>query len=291
MTSAGNYLIAAGFVAAATGGLYGLAVGRPEMVVLSVLLAIGYSVAGYLLVSKRDAAFTPALALSGVLVVATLGVLRPEVARFLQREFAYFIVFPALGILLALAGAHLLAYGLARRNGRVLWPARGTEAVSPLLVLAAMLPVLNAFVLLYVSREDGTASTLVVASAIASAVATALGGITSSIRRHPRFTLLGAGVGFLANVAFLFQFAPLVPRDVGYWGQLNALAGMLLCGFPLAMSVVAWVELESAKRGAAPASAPPAASPSGVAPPMLAAPPAAPAAPAVAGTPGERRES
>ncbi len=261
LSAAGNALIAAGFVAAAVGGLYGLARFAPGMVVLSVLLVIGYSVAGYLLLSRREPAFRPAAGLAAVLVLATLWVFRPDVARFLDPQFAYFLAFPALAYLLAYAAAHLAGYALARRNTRVLWPPRGTEAVLPLLLASAAAPVLSAFLLLHDLRATGAddaSAVLIVGGALLAAATTMLGGVASSVRRHPKFTLVGAAAGFGASVIFLFQFAGRgrtgVAFDYGgvpeipYVGQVYALAGMLLAGFPLAMSVVAWVELEAAKR-------------------------------------------
>lgn len=251
LSSAGGLLLAAGFVAAATGGLYGLAAYRPGLVVLSVLLVMGYSVTGYLLLSRRDAAFTPAAVMSTVLLVATLWLFESGVVTVFGPEFTFFLLFPALATLLALAGANLVAYALARRNRRVLWPARGVGAASGLLQAAAVAPVLGVFVLLYLgggARPGTFEAGVAVALAIGAAVASAAGGLLAGIKRHPRFPLVGGSVGFLANVLLLFEFSARGP--VGYLGQVIALAGMLVAAFPVASSVVAWVELEAAKREA-----------------------------------------
>src|SRR5438270_5651386 len=78
LANAGGLLVAAGCIAAFTGGMGGLARTEPGTVVLSVLLLIGYGVVGYLLMSRGSRHFEFVLPATAVLVLFTLFVLRTD---------------------------------------------------------------------------------------------------------------------------------------------------------------------------------------------------------------------
>src|SRR5438552_320263 len=92
LSNAGGLLMAAGCLAAFTGGMYGLAHTEPGLVVLSVLLLIGYGVVGYLLMTRGAAHFQFVLPASAVLVLLTLFVLRTDKGGFLA-SVAYLFQF------------------------------------------------------------------------------------------------------------------------------------------------------------------------------------------------------
>ncbi|HWH08277.1 MAG TPA: hypothetical protein VNX21_03690 [Candidatus Thermoplasmatota archaeon] len=242
LSNAGGLLMLAGGLATLTGGLYGLARQEPGIVVLSILLLIGYGVVGYLLMSRGARHFNVALPGAAVLVLATLFLFR----RTPTSDFGgRFFLDPALTLVLAFAGGALLTHALEEALDRVEWPTRPPRNVGTLLFVAAYAPVWNAFVLLeWMVRPSAWATVLVVGASAAAAIACVVGGHAANRRRHPAVTLAGASAGFLACVLYLFQFMlGGGNRDLAFFGQLNALLGLVLSGLPIAIAAVAWIQL------------------------------------------------
>src|SRR5438067_10358260 len=105
LSNAGSLLMAAGFIAAFTGGMYGLAHTQPGLVVLSVLLLIGYGVVGYLLVSRGPTHFQFVLPASAVLVLFPLLVLRTDRGDILDSGLSNDLcLYPTLALILSFAG-------------------------------------------------------------------------------------------------------------------------------------------------------------------------------------------
>lgn len=243
LTNAGGLLMLAGGIATLTGGLYGLATQKPGIVVLSVLLLIGYGVVGYLLVSRGARHFNLVLPGSAVLVLATLYLFH---AAPTEEFGGPLFLHPALALVLAFAGGALLTHAMEETMDRVAWPTKPPASVGTLLLVAAYAPVWNAFVLLeWMRSPTAWASVLVIGASVAASLACIVGGHAANRRRHPAITLAGAAAGFLASVLFLFQFMlGGGNEDLAFFGELNALLGLVLTGLPIAIATVAWIQLK-----------------------------------------------
>ena len=253
LSTAGGLLMAAGGIAAFTGGSYGLAHTRPGLIVFSVLLLMGYGVVGYLLMNRGRRYFQVALPSASILVLATLALFQSQMNVFLDEEVFRFVLEPALTLLLAFAGGAMLTHVIEETTERVKWPGKGAASLNTLLHLAAYAPVWNAFTLLYLmgGRATPAWSLLVVGGSVLVAVGCVVGGYAAARGNHPGFTVVGAGLGFLASVLFLFQFMlGGGARDVSFFGQFNALLGLILTGLPAAIGMVAWIQAATDEPGA-----------------------------------------
>jgi hypothetical protein len=242
LPNAGALLILAGALATLTGGLYGLSVQSPGIVVLSVLLLIGYGVVGYLLVTRGTRHFGLALPGAAILVLATLFLFR---ATPTDEYGGQLLLHPAVTLVLAYAGGALLAHALAEATDRVAWPSEPPRALGTLLLVAAYAPVWNAFVLLdWMGRPGAWLGVVIIGASAAVAMACVVGGHAAARRRHPGYTLAGGAAGFAASVLYLFQFMlGGGDRDLAFFGELNALVGLILTGLAIAISTVAWIQL------------------------------------------------
>ena len=249
LSNAGGLLMAAGGIAAFTGGTYGLAQTQPGLVVLSVLLLMGYGVVGYLLMLRGRTFFQPMLFAVAGLVIATVYILQAQQPPRGDEESARFILHPVLTLLLTFAGGALLTFVVEETTPRVEWPGRAGSTLNGLLHVSAYSPVWNAFTL--VALMGDASSTLfrvaLIGGSVAVAVACVLGGYAASRRSHPAFTVVGAGLGFLAAVGYLFQFMlGAGDADLRFFGQFNALVGLILTGLPMAIGTVAWLQVSTA---------------------------------------------
>lgn len=242
--NAGGLLTAAGFLAAFAGGLYGLAASQPTLIVLSVMLLIGYGIVGYLLMNRGETYAQVALPAVAVLVLATLFVLRGEAGDWFGGDY---FLYPVLALVLSFASGAILTHLVEQATTRVTWPGNGTGYLNALLHVAAYAPVWNAFLLLeLVGRPSTLTRVLTVGASVLVAVACVVGGYAATRRGHPAVTLGGAMVGFLASVYYLFVFMGTAgPREAAFFGQFNALVGLILTGLPIAISAVAWIQLSS----------------------------------------------
>ena len=245
LSDAGGFLIAAGAVAAFTGGAYGLAQQRPGIILWTVVLLMGYGIVGYLLMNRGARSFHFALPSAAVLVVGTLLLFQSGLRGVGDDEFGAFILHPVLTLLLVYAGGALGAYVLEETTPRVSWPARGTGSLWVLLHLAAITPIWSAFALL---RALGLAastwdSVIIVGASAAVAILCVMGAHAARRQRHPGWTVLGAGMGFLAAAAYLFQFMSGMRGDSVYLGQFLALLGLIFSAIPVTMGVVAWIQV------------------------------------------------
>jgi hypothetical protein len=273
LSNAGSLLMAAGFIAAFTGGMYGLQHNDPGLVVLAVLLLIGYGVVGHLLRSMGAAYFAFVLPASGVLVLMTLFVLRGDVGDVLDLGVGgdYFL-YPVLALVLSFAGGALLTHAIERGRARVAWPNKGAArlpearsaedsraspnrssgvpSLNPLLHVAAYAPVWNAFTLLGMLGAQGSALRIVVVGAsVCASIACVVAGYAAARHGHPALTVAGAALGFLTSVFYLFQFMlGGGNRGGAFFGEFNALLGLILTGLPIAIGTVAWVQLLAAPR-------------------------------------------
>lgn len=244
LPNAGGLLMAAGGIAAFTGGAYGLAETRPGLIVFSVMLLMGYGVVGYLLMNRGARYFHVALPGTALLVVATLGLFQAEMGRMLAQPEFRFVLEPALALILAFAAGALLTHVVEEATTRYRWPSKGASSLNTLLHLSAYAPVWSAFTLLALVRDPTPAfSLLVVGGSVLVAIACVVGGYAASRGSHPAFTVVGAALGFLASVAYLFQFMlGGGSADARVFGQFNALLGLILTGLPLAIGAVAWIQ-------------------------------------------------
>lgn len=246
LSNAGGLLMAAGGIAAFTGGTYGLAQTHPGLVVLSVLLLMGYGVVGYLLMIRGRAFFQYVLPAVALLILATVYVFQAQMPRLRDDEAMRFVLQPVLALLLSFAGGALLTHAIEELTPRAAWPGKTGPTLNALLHVAAYSPLWNAFTLVALlgPRADTLLSMAVISASVAVAVACVVGGYAASRGNHPGFTVLGAGLGFLASVMYLFQFM-LGGGDpeVGFFGQFNALLGLILTGLPMAIGTVAWLQL------------------------------------------------
>lgn len=246
LSNAGGLLMAAGGIAAFTGGSYGLAQTQPGLVVLSVILLMGYGVVGYLLMIRGRDFFQYALPAVALLILATIYVFQAQMPGIEDEEAMRFVLQPTLALLLAFAGGALLTHAVEELTPRAPWPGKAGPTLNGLLHVAAYSPLWNAFTL--VALLGPLASTLtsvsIVGASVAVAVACVVGGYAASRRSHPAFTVLGAGLGFAAGVLYLFQFM-LGGGDpeLRFFGQFNALLGLILTGLPMAIGAVAWIQL------------------------------------------------
>lgn len=246
LANAGGLLLAAGGLAALTGGLYGLFAQNPWLVVLSVGLLMGYGVVGYLLMSRGREYFHHALPASAVLVVLTLFLFQTTVGRFVDEGTSRFVLEPTLALLLAFAGGALVTHALEEATPRVRWPARGAPSLNPALHIAAAGPIWGAFTLLDVlGPKTPLFRVLLVGAAVAVAIACVVGGYAATRHSHPRVTLVGATLGFLASAAFLFQFMLGVNGEASLFGELIALVGLVLTGLAGAIATVAWIQVST----------------------------------------------
>lgn len=243
LANAGGLLLAAGGVAAFSGGMYGLATQNPWLVVLSVGLLMGYGVVGYLLMNRGRAVFGFALPATAVLVVLTL--LLFQSVRILDDESMRYVLEPGLTLLLAFAGGALITHAIEEATPRVRWPGRGAPSLNPTLHIAAVGPIWGAFTLLDVLGPKTPAfRILLIGGAVLVSMACVVGAYAASRNGHPRLTLAGASLGFLASAAFLFQFMLGVARDgATLFGELLALLGLVMTGLAAAIATVAWVQL------------------------------------------------
>lgn len=246
LPNAGAFLIAAGALAAFTGGAFGLAATRPGVVVYSVVLLMGYGVVGYLLTSRGARYFHVIMPASALLVVGTLVLFQLQTGTFLQDDVIRFVLEPALTLMLAMAGGALLTHVLEETTPRVRWPGRGAGALNSMLHVAAYAPVWNAFTLVAILGRSASPTTtlLVLAASVAVAIACVVGGYAAARGSHPAWTVVGASLGFAACVFYLFQFMlGTGDRGLAYFGQFNALVGLVLTGLPVAIAAVAWIQV------------------------------------------------
>lgn len=249
LSNAGGLLIAAGSIAAFAGGAYGLAETRPGLIVASVLLLMGYGIVGYLLMNRGERYFHVALPAASVLVLGTLLLFNTQMDRFLADEVYRYVLQPALTLLLCFAGGALATHAIEHGRARVRWPGKGAPTLNTLLHIAAYAPIWGAFTLL--DMLGNTASPglrlLVLGGSAFVAIACVVGGYAASRGGHPALTVVGAAVGFAANVAYLFQFmleaGP--DRGVAFFGQVNALLGLIFTALPAAIGTVAWIQLRN----------------------------------------------
>jgi hypothetical protein len=243
LANAGGLLLAAGGVAAFTGGMYGLAVQNPWLVVLSVALLMGYGVVGYLLMNRGRDFFAWALPASAVLVVLTLLLL--QAARIMDDATTRYVLQPGLTLLLSFAGGALVTHAIEETQPRVRWPGRGAPSLNATLHLAAVGPIWGSFTLLdIVGPKTPLFRILLVGGAVLVSVACVVGAYAATREGHPRLTLFGSTLGFLACAALLFQFmlGP-VREGATIFGELLALLGLVLTGLAGAISTVAWLQL------------------------------------------------
>lgn len=259
LSNAGGLLMAAGGIAAFTGGTYGLARTEPGLVVVSVLLLMGYGVVGYLLMIRGRQFYQAILPAVALLVLATIYVFQAQMPAVQDEGESRFFLQPALALLLAFAGGALLTHAVEEATPRAPWPGKAGPTLNALLHVSAYAPIWNAFLLVALLGASGAPlfSVSVIGASVAVAVACVVGGYAASRRSHPAFTVLGAALGFLASVLYLFQFM-LGGGDpeLRTFGQFNSLLGLLLTGLPMAIGTVAWLQVAT---GAAepPAEAPP----------------------------------
>ncbi|GEM_PF-5101499 len=243
LSNAGGLLLAAGGVAAFTGGMYGLTVQNPWLVVLSVALLMGYGVVGYLLMNRGRHFFSWAMPASAVLAVLTLFLF--QTVRLLDDATMRYVLEPGLTLLLAYAGGALVTHAFEQALPRVAWPGRGAPSLNATLHLAAVGPIWGAFTLLdLVGPKTPTFRILLVGGAVVVSVACVVGAYASTRAGHPKLTFAGALAGFLACAAFLFQFMLGPSRDgPTLFGELLALVGLVLTGLAGAIATVAWLQL------------------------------------------------
>lgn len=241
LPNAGALLMAAGGLAAITGGVAGLSRQDPTLVLVSIALLVGYGVVGYLLTSRGRTYFHYALPGAAVLVLATLFLMR-EVAQTMSGE--YFLQ-PALTLVLAFAGGALLTHAIEEATDRVQWPGKA-GALNALLHFAAYAPVWNAFILLDLAPNAGPwTRVFVLGLSAAAAIACVVGGYAASRKSHPAITLAGAGAGFLASSLYLVEFMSTRQTGTAAFGEMNALLGLVLTALPIAVATVAWIQLRT----------------------------------------------
>lgn len=260
LSNAGGLLMAAGGIAAFTGGSYGLAQTQPGLVVLSVILLMGYGVVGYLLMIRGRDFFQFALPAVALLILATVYVFQAQMPRVADDRAMRFVLQPTLALLLSFAGGALLTHAVEELTPRAPWPGKAGSTLNGLLHVAAYSPLWNAFTLVALLGPFATtlSAVSIVGASVAVAVACVVAGYAASRRSHPAFTVVGAGLGFLAAVLYLFQFM-LGGGDpeLRFFGQFNALLGLILTGLPMAIGAVAWIQLAAGGRdGAQPGGAP-----------------------------------
>lgn len=247
LSNAGALLIAAGAIAAFTGGSYGLSQTRPGLVVYSVVLLMGYGIVGYLLLNRGAEYFEYVMPGAAILVLGTLVLFQLQIGTFLQDEIFRFVLEPALTLMLAFAAGALLTHVLEETTLRVAWPGKGASSLNAMLHIAAYSPIWNAFTLLAMLGRNVSPgfSLLVVGGSVLVAIACVVGGYASARASHPMWTVLGGGLGFVASVMYLFQFMLMPGRDLGtaFFGQFNALVGLVLTGLPVAIATVAWIQV------------------------------------------------
>lgn len=247
LSNAGGLLIAAGAVAAFVGGSHGLATQSPGVILTSIVLLMGFGVVGYLLRSQGERYFHYALPGAAVLVVTTLVLFQMEMGRLLDDDFFRFVLEPGLILLLVYAGGALLTHVVESMSPRAPWPGRSANSMNALLHVAAYAPIWCAFTLLDIlgSRAAPGMSLLIVGGSVAASLACVVGGYAAARGSHPMITVVGAGAGFLASASYLFQFMLQGGPNAGtaYFGQVNALVGLILSGLPLAFGAVAWIQV------------------------------------------------
>lgn len=245
LANAGGLLLAAGCVAAFSGGMYGLATQNPWVVVLSVGLLMGYGVVGYLLLNRGRLVFNFALPAAAILVVMTL--LLFQSVRVLDEQSMRFVLEPALTLLLSYAGGAMVTHAIEQGTLPVRWPGRGAPSLNPTLHLAAIGPIWGAFTLLEIlGPKTPLFRIMLVGGAVMVAIACTVGAYAATRNGHPRVTLFGSALGFLACAAFLFQFMLGVAREgATLFGELLALTGLVLTGLAAAIATVAWVQIQS----------------------------------------------
>ncbi len=245
LSNAGGLLVAAGFIAAFTGGLYGLNTSDPGLVVLSVLLLMGYSVVGYLLINKGSTYFRQTIPIAGVLVFLSLLVFRKDMSGFVDPDFTFFFLYPGLALVLSYAGGALLTYALEEVGHTTAWPGKRPMSLVTVLHVAAAAPIWSAFSVLYLlGGSNSFLSTLILSASVLVSIACVAGGYASVRQGHPAITVLGGALGFAACVFYLFQFMNGGgDRDVTSFGSFISLLGLILTAFPMAIGTVAWIQL------------------------------------------------
>lgn len=247
LSNAGGLLIAAGAVAAFAGGSQGLATQSPGLIVAAVVLLMGYGIVGYLLMSHGERYFQYALPGSAILVVATIVLFQAQMGRALDDEFLRYVMEPALVLLLVFAAGALLTHVVEDATARVAWPGRGARSLNALLHVSAYAPIWCAFTLLDVLGRAASPGLrlAIVGGSVLAAIASVIGGYAATRGSHPAFTVIGAGVGFVASGSYLFQFMLNGGPAAGtaFFGQFNALIGLILTGLPVAIGTVAWIQV------------------------------------------------
>lgn len=246
LSNAGTLFVVAGFIAAFTGGLYGLNATRPGLVVLSVLLLMGYSIVGYLLINKGPRYYRQAVPVAAALVFATLLLFRNDMRGFLDDGFAHFFLYPGLTLTLAYAAGALVTHGLEENFPPTKWPGKKGTNLNTVLHVAAFAPVWGGFSMVYLLGFNASPfmRVSILAGSVLVALACVAAGYASARGGHPGITVAGAGLGFLASVSYLWQFMlGGGDADITAFGQFVALLGLLLTAFPTAIGIVAWIQV------------------------------------------------
>lgn len=247
LSNAGGLLIAAGALAAFTGGSFGLGEQRPGLVLASVILLMGYGVVGYLLMNHGERYFRYAVPASAALVFATLLLFQSGMSR--DDEIFRYVLEPTLTLLLVYSAGALLTRVVEELTPRVRWPGTGARSLNALLHIGAYAPVWCAFTLigmLGVNASSGL-SILILAGSVAASIGCVVGGHAASRGNHPAFTVIGAALGFVASAGYLFQFMLTSTGRSGaiYFGETNALLGLIMTGLPVAIGAVAWIQVSN----------------------------------------------
>jgi len=253
LADAGHLLMATGVLTALVGGFVGLNEARPLLIIFSVLLLMGYGVAGHLLRQTGQVFLPYALPVTAGLAAVTLLLFATQLTGALSADVVLFFLAPLTALLLAFAAGPLVLHALVRAAD--LAPSRDTATASPagLLLVSAVGPIWNAFLLIALlgaAASPGLNTTIVGASALASvaAIAAAYGA-----RRGlaPRFVVAGATISFVASASYLVQFM----SGNGVWGaawfgRVFALTGLLAAALAVAIGAVNWVQIAHAPRAA-----------------------------------------
>jgi len=248
LSNAGGLLIAAGAVAAFTGGSFGISSQRPGLILASIVLLMGYGIVGYLLMNHGERYFRYALPASAILVFATLVLFQSGMARFFDTDVFRYVLQPTLTLLLVFAAGGLLTHVVEDMTPRVRWPGPGARSLNALLLMASYAPVWCAFILVGMLGTGASASLgiFVLAASVVASIGCVVGAHAAARGNHPAFTVVGALLGFAASAAYLFQFMLGGGRSGAvYFGEFNALFGLILTGLPVAIGAVAWIQVNN----------------------------------------------
>lgn len=248
LARSGKYLMAAGFLSALVAGAYGLNANDLVVVFLAVGTALGYAVAGWLLVGAGEAGLEPAAAVAVVASLFTFWLLGGPVAAF-AGGFGQFVLFPLITLLLAFAGGGVLSAALARTVEMEPAEVRGRDTAAFLLHGAAAPPIWGAFLITNVA-ELGISpfgAAFAIGAAGFAAIVAATGGRLVAAGCHPRYALAAAILVLGANAWYLVEFSVVVAEfgtGAGGPGRALALVGVLTAVFPVAFSAVAWYQMD-----------------------------------------------